>query len=256
VFITPESAGGEQLEEKQPLVFFPSADNRIVRTILSAPLDPVEGRTYPLHFSARGGRDFQGSWNYSIRRGIYRATTLTLDRDFTEPTPAIEAQKQRDFQDMLVVLKIRTARKWSQPFILPTNRGDNSNYGVKRTVNGTKRYRHRGLDLHAAMRTPVKAINDGTVVLASEQWVAGQTIVIDHGGGLFSKYSHLSERRVRANDQIVRGQVIALSGNSGGQKAPAHLHLDTIINGTHVDPKDLFKTAEQLLKVEAADLRR
>jgi murein DD-endopeptidase MepM/ murein hydrolase activator NlpD len=244
------TADGEALEEKQPLWFYLSADKKIARTILTAPLDPVPGKTYPLRFDAYGGSDAKGSFNYTIRQGTYRNTVLTLAKEFTSPTPEIDAQKARDFQQMVEVLKIRTPRQWNQPFILPVNRGDNDNFGVKRTVNGTKHYRHRGLDMHAAMRTPVKAVSNGTVALETEQWVAGQTIVIDHGGGVFSKYAHLSERRVRAGDQIVQGQIIALSGNSGGQKAPPHLHLDIIVNGTHVDPKDFMRTAARLLQLE------
>lgn len=241
----------EPLEEKQPLWFYLSADRKTARTILTAPLDPVAGKTYQLKFESHGGADAKGSWNYSIREGVYRNTVLTLAREFTDRTPDIDAQIARDFQQMVEVLKIRTPRQWSKPFIMPTARGDNDNFGTKRTVNRTKKYRHRGLDLHAAMRTPVKAINDGTVVLETEQWVAGQTICIDHGGGVFSKYAHLSERRVRVGDQIVQGQIIALSGNSGGQKAPPHLHLDTIVNGTHVDPRDFMRTAARLVQLES-----
>ncbi len=244
------TADGEALEEKQPLSFYLSPDRKIARTILTAPLDPVAGKTYPLRFDAYGGADAKGSFNYTIRQGTYRNTVLTLAREFTDRTPEIDAQIASDFQKMVEVLKIRTPRQWSKPFIMPTTRGDNDNFGVKRTVNKTKKYRHRGLDLHASMRTPVKAINDGTVVLEMEQWVAGQTIVIDHGGGVFSKYAHLSERRVRAGAQIVQGQVIALSGNSGGQKSPPHLHLDTIVNGTHVDPRDFMRTAARLVQLE------
>lgn len=242
---------GEIFEEAQTLTFYLSPDRKIARTILTGPLDPLPGKTYPFRFDGSGGPDAKGSFNYTIREGTYRSSVLTLAREFTDRTPAIDAQIAADFQKMVEVLKLRTARQWSKPFIMPTTRGDNDNFGTKRTVNKTKRYRHRGLDLHAAMRTPVKAINDGVVALETEQWVAGQTIVIDHGGGIFSKYSHLSERRVRVGDQIVQGQVIALSGNSGGQKAPPHLHLDTIVNGTHVDPRDFMRTAARLLQVEA-----
>jgi murein DD-endopeptidase MepM/ murein hydrolase activator NlpD len=128
--------------------------------------------------------------------------------------------------------------------------GDNNNFGVKRTVNKTKRYRHRGLDMHAGMGTPIKAINDGRVALSTEQWVAGQSIVIDHGGGVFSKYAHLSSRKVSKGDHVLRNQVIALSGNSGGQKSPPHLHLDIIVNGSHCDPKDFMRTAQKLIDVE------
>jgi murein DD-endopeptidase MepM/ murein hydrolase activator NlpD len=118
---------------------------------------------------------------------------------------------------------------------------------VRRTVNRTKRYRHIGLDFLASTGTPVKAMNDGTVVLSTEQWTPGQTVIVDHGGSIFSKYNHLSERRVREGDAVTRGQVIALSGRSGGQKTPPHLHLDIFINRTPVDPEDFMRTAARLI---------
>jgi murein DD-endopeptidase MepM/ murein hydrolase activator NlpD len=97
----------------------------------------------------------------------------------------------------------------------------------------------------------VRAINDAIVALSEEQWTPGQVICLDHGGGIFSRYIHLSERRVRAGDIVTRGQIIALSGNTGGQKPPPHLHMDMVVNGTHVDPKDFINTAAQLEKAEA-----
>jgi murein DD-endopeptidase MepM/ murein hydrolase activator NlpD len=114
-------------------------------------------------------------------------------------------------------------------------------------VNSTKRYSHGGLDYRAPKGTPVRAINDAIVALSEEQWTPGQAICLDHGGGIFSKYIHLSERRVREGDAVTRGQIIALSGNTGGQKPPPHLHMDMVVNGTHVDPKDFINTAAQLL---------
>lgn len=253
VLIEPETAGGKQLTEPQPLFFYPEEDSRVIRTILSAPLDVVEGLR-PLRFTARGQSNEKPELEppFSLRQGSYREATLTLDKNFSSPTPDIVRQQQRDFAEMVEVLKIRTERHWSEPFMLPTDKGDLDNFGVRRTVNGTKRYRHQGLDLHAQMSTPVRAVNNGIVVLSTEQWTAGQTICLDHGGGIFSKYAHLSERHVGTGDQVTKGQVIALSGKSGGQKPPPHLHLDIIINGTHVDPKDFMRTAEQLIQVEVA----
>jgi murein DD-endopeptidase MepM/ murein hydrolase activator NlpD len=254
VLIEPESTGGEQLKEPQPLSFYPGRDGRVVRTIVSAPLDVIEGnQTLSL---ARSEQPEVTLWKfpYLIRRGNYRSTSLTLDKEFSAPSPEVAARMRQDFDKMLEVLKRRSPRQWTAPFILPVYQGDNDNFGVKRTVNGTKRYRHAGLDFHAEKGTEVHAVNDGIVALSGEQWVAGQTVCIDHGNSVFSKYAHLSRRRVEEGDAVKRGQVIALSGDSGGQKASPHLHLDIIINGTHVDPKDfMLRTAAQLFAIESEE---
>ncbi|MGA9994563.1 MAG: M23 family metallopeptidase [Pyrinomonadaceae bacterium] len=251
--IQPDSAKGQPLEEPQPLFFYSSANGRTFRTILCAPLDVIEN-VYKAHLvGQQEGNEARWAINYSVRQGDYHETTLTVDKNFTEPTRDIAAQMHRDFETMLQIYKGRTPRHWSEPFIQPLPGPDKDNFGDKRTYNRTKHSRHAGLDYSAAMGTPVRAINDGIVVLSGEQWVPGQTICIDHGGGIFSKYLHLSVRRVRENEAVKRGDVIALSGHSGGQKPPPHLHLDLVVNGVRVDPKDFMRTAAQLIALEAQD---
>lgn len=244
----PESTGGQQLTEPQELYFYPVGGRRNYRTILSAPLDAVEG-SYNLRIAARAGRGKVSEWTfpYLIERGPYRSTFLTLDENFSAPPPDVAARMRRDFETVVEIFKRVTPRKWSLPFIRPVPGRDNENFGVRRTVNGTKRYRHIGLDFKASTGTPVQAMNDGTVVLSTEQWTPGQTVILDHGGSIFSKYNHLSQRRVQEGQTVTRGQVIALSGSSGGQKAPPHLHLDIFINRTAVDPEDFMRTAAQLI---------
>jgi murein DD-endopeptidase MepM/ murein hydrolase activator NlpD len=248
VQIQPEAVAGQILTEPQELYFYPVGGRRNYRSILSAPLDSVVG-SYPLRIRARaaGGRIHEWTFPYLIERGVYRSTSLTLDENFSAPPPEIAARMRRDFETDVEIFKRVTPRKWAAPFIRPVRGIDNDNFGVRRTVNRTKRYRHIGLDFRAATGTPVQAMNDGTVVLSTEQWTPGQTIIIDHGGSIFSKYNHLSERRVQTGQTVTRGQVIALSGRSGGQKSPPHLHLDILINRTAVDPEDFMRTAAQLL---------
>ena len=248
--IEPMSAGGQQLLEPQELYFYKVGNGRSYRTILSAPLDAIPG-SYDLSIRARtrAGRTHEWAFPYYIERGVYRSTSLTLDENFSAPPPEVAARMKRDFQTDVEIFRRRTPRKWTAAFVRPVAGRDNDNFGVRRTVNQTKRYRHIGLDFRAGMGTPVQAINDGTVVLSTEQWTPGQTVIIDHGGSIFSKYNHLSERRVREGQTVTRGEVIALSGRSGGQKSPPHLHLDLIINRTAVDPEDFMRTAAQMISV-------
>lgn len=253
VQLEPMAGGGLQLTEPQELFFYPSPDRRTYRAILSAPLDVVEGNC-TLSISARGARGAAGQWTfpYFVQQGNYRNTVLTLDQNFSSPPPDVAAQMRRDFETMVETLKQRSPRRWREAFVRPVPGQDKDNFGVRRTVNRTKRYRHIGLDFTAGMGTPVRAMNDGTVAFSMEQWTPGQTICIDHGGSIFTKYNHLSERRVREGETVKRGQVIALSGQSGGQKAPPHLHLDVFINRTSVDPEDFMNSAGRLIALEGA----
>jgi hypothetical protein len=248
VKLADTDANGAQLTEPQPLFFYAGHDARTFHTILSAPLDAIEG-TYNLRLSAPSPRDAALEWSfpYAIERGMYLESALTLDENFSSPPPEVAARMSRDFLRMVEIYQRRTPRRWHAPFIRPVNGPDKDNFGSRRVVNGTKRYSHGGLDYRAPKGTPVRAINDAIVALSEEQWTPGQAICLDHGGGIFSKYIHLSERRVREGEAVTRGQFIALSGNTGGQKPPPHLHMDMVVNGTHVDPKDFINTAAQLL---------
>ncbi len=250
-----DKSNSEPLIEPQPLFFYPSADKRTFRAILSAPLDLIEGRAVlQLSASPQTPRS-KPPWTfpYAAQQGVYRQSSLTLDKNFSEPSPEIASRMRSDFETMVEIYARRTARRWQAEFVQPVPGIDRNNFGDNRVVNGTKHYRHAGLDYRAAMGTPVRAINDGIVALSGEQWTPGQTVCIDHGGGVFSKYLHLSERRVREGDSVRRGQLIGLSGHSGGQKPPPHLHLDLVASGIHVDPKNFMRTAAQLLKLEAED---
>jgi murein DD-endopeptidase MepM/ murein hydrolase activator NlpD len=248
--IQPEAAGGQQLLEPQELYFYPVGGRRNYRTILSAPLDSIMGsHTLRIRARAASGKISEWTFPYQIERGLYRSTSLVLDENFSAPPPEVAARMRRDFETDVEIFKRVSPRKWTMTFVRPVAGRDNDNFGVRRTVNRTKRYRHIGLDFRASMGTPVQAINDGTVVLSTEQWTPGQTVIIDHGGSIFSKYNHLSERRVQTGQSVTRGQVIALSGRSGGQKSPPHLHLDLLINRTAVDPEDFMRTASRLISV-------
>jgi murein DD-endopeptidase MepM/ murein hydrolase activator NlpD len=251
VQIEPESAGGQLLTEPQPLFFYNTRDRRRFRLFITAPLDVIEGP----YAVAVGAKQPQTHWElkYFARRGKYQETELAVNKNFSDPTVELAAHMRRDFETMREIYKRRTARCWSQPFMRPVPGSDKDNFGDKRTYNHTKHLRHAGLDFSASMATPVSAINDGLVVLSDEQWAPGQTICIDHGGGVFSKYMHLSRRNVREGNVVRRGDVIALSGNSGAQKPAPHLHLDLVIGGVHVDPKDFMLVASKLLVLESQD---
>jgi murein DD-endopeptidase MepM/ murein hydrolase activator NlpD len=189
---------------------------------------------------------------YQIQRGSYRSSSFSVDKNFSSPSPEIVERMRRDFEITAQIYRRRSPRQWHEPFQLPVTSASRNNFGDRRIVNGTKHYRHAGLDFASPTGTPVHASNNGIVAFSGEQWTPGQTIFLDHGGGIFSKYMHLSERLVSEGETVKRGQVIAATGHSGGQKPGPHLHMDMVINGSHVDPLDFFRTASRLLILESA----
>jgi murein DD-endopeptidase MepM/ murein hydrolase activator NlpD len=94
---------------------------------------------------------------------------------------------------------------------------------------------HTGVDLEAAMGTPVHAAADGVVVYASWESGYGRLIIVDHGNGLQTYYGHLSQFNVVQGQEVRRGDVIAKSGASGRVTSP-HLHYEVRMGGTPVNP--------------------
>lgn len=106
---------------------------------------------------------------------------------------------------------------------------------------------HLGVDLDAVEGTPVYAINDGRVAFAEELTVFGNTIIIDHGLGIYSLYLHLSEFKVSEGEMLKRGELIGLSGNTGWSVGP-HLHFSIKVNGASVDPLKFINNLAIILK--------
>jgi murein DD-endopeptidase MepM/ murein hydrolase activator NlpD len=112
---------------------------------------------------------------------------------------------------------------------------------------------HRGIDTAAPIGTPVLAAEAGTVTFAGT--VGGHLFVtVNHGGGLASTYSWLSELRVRKNDVVIQGQVIALSGEGHPGETPSHLHFGVRLDGAYVDPLDYLSPGSVVELIRLAPL--
>ena len=99
---------------------------------------------------------------------------------------------------------------------------------------------HQGVDYTIPEGSRVFATADGTVrEVAQRNSTSGQTVVIDHGNGYETSYNHLSKINVRKGQQVRRGDIIALSGDTGLSLAP-HLHYEVRYNGMRVDPIHYF----------------
>ncbi len=98
---------------------------------------------------------------------------------------------------------------------------------------------HQGVDYTLPEGSRVFATADGTIKEVSTRSTSGQSVVIDHGNGFETSYSHLGKINVRKGEKVKRGDIIALSGNTGLSLAP-HLHYEVRNNGMRVDPIHYF----------------
>ncbi len=129
---------------------------------------------------------------------------------------------------MLLAAPARASGTWSWPVSGPVIRPfdpPTSPYGAG----------HRGIDVAAAVGSPVVAAAPGVVSFAGP--VGGQLFVsVDHGGGVVSSYSFLSAVGVRRGDAVAQGQDVGRSGQGHAGITPTHLHFGVRVDGEYVDP--------------------
>jgi len=104
---------------------------------------------------------------------------------------------------------------------------------------------HSGVDLREEYGTPVKATAAGTISVAGPQGGYGNLVEIDHGGGLSTRYGHLSAINVVPGQQVSPGAVVGRVGSTGRSTGP-HLHYEVRIDGEAVDPSRFLKAASAL----------
>jgi murein DD-endopeptidase MepM/ murein hydrolase activator NlpD len=116
---------------------------------------------------------------------------------------------------------------------------------------------HLGEDLASLVHSPVPAANNGVVVLAEALGIYGLTVMVDHGLGVFSMYSHLSQMDVKVGEEVKKGTVLGKTGTTG-LAAGDHLHFSLTLQGEFVDPLEwwdprwLKSQVEGQLKTAAA----
>ena len=98
--------------------------------------------------------------------------------------------------------------------------------------------KHLGTDIAASTNTPVKAVADGTIVLAEWTVETGFVVVVEHSFGLTSIYKHNSSGLISQGELVKAGQVLALSGNTGELSTGPHLHFELWRDGSPTNPED------------------
>ena len=126
-------------------------------------------------------------------------------------------------------------------FIMPVDGIISGVYGSQRILNGKPRWPHYGIDIAAKKGTMIKSSGSGTVTMAEDDlYYTGGTIIMDHGHGISTIYSHLESVMVSVGDKINKGDIIGTVGSTGRSTGP---HLDFRVNWfqTRLDPMSVIK---------------
>ncbi len=198
--------------------------------------------TYPLYVALKRkeGKE-QQEYAVAVIPADFGTETLTLPKetvDLDEKTAARVEKEAEQFRN--IFSKSVEERLWKNPFRVPIEGAIAGTFGQKRIINGQEKNPHTGEDIAAPLGAEVVASNHGKVVLAGDFFFNGLSIVIDHGGGLFTMYFHLSEIKVQEGAFIKQGEVIGLVGQSGRATGP-HLHWGARLHNARVDPFSLIR---------------
>tara|TARA_Y100000816_G_scaffold279539_1_gene251920 strand:- start:6251 stop:7054 length:804 start_codon:yes stop_codon:yes gene_type:complete len=125
-------------------------------------------------------------------------------------------------------------------FIMPVEGIISGVYGSQRILNGKPKWPHYGIDIAAKKGTKIKSSASGIVTMAeSDLYYTGGTIIMDHGHGISTIYSHLATLNVKLGDEVLQGDIIGTVGSTGRSTGP---HLDFRINWfqTRLDPMSVL----------------
>jgi len=175
-----------------------------------------------------------------VREKAFPKESLSVAAEFDRLEKKTLERIRREQGQLNRIFMISTPHRWWQgSFVPPVSGGVTSPFGMRRVINGTPRAPHSGVDLKAPHGTEVVAANYGRVVLRADFFLSGKSLVLDHGGGLFTVYFHLSDFKVEEGVQVGKGETIGWSGMTGRVTGP-HLHWGARLNGARIDPFELL----------------
>lgn len=247
--------------------FFPgtkgiiAADPELVTGLFAVPQDLTTSAHPKVVAEDAAGNRREVEFYVSIKPRVFAEKTLDVNDDFLKrkvpdlidlnhltPTDDLVAgyldinrnlRKRSEETIRKVCSKSEPQLLWREVFLRQPDSAPLSSFADRRTYKheGTviDTQTHLGFDLASLRLSPVAAENDGKVAFAENLGIYGNTVIVDHGLGLFSLYGHLSSIGVQVGQAVKRGDTLGRTGETG-LAAGDHLHFSMMVDGYHVDP--------------------
>jgi murein DD-endopeptidase MepM/ murein hydrolase activator NlpD len=168
----------------------------------------------------------------SFERGGF--VKLSKEQEATQKDDS-KQQHDRDIREAAWA-HVEPRQLWAGPFLRPTEGEISSQFGKYREYSSGERSHHLGLDLENEPGTPIHATNDGEVLVAESLFVMGNHVIVGHGQGVASAYSHLTDIAVKKGQRVHKGQLIGTMGSTGQSTGP-HLHWEVVVSGNKISPQ-------------------
>jgi hypothetical protein len=197
----------------------------------------VRPGTYPVAVTAGKAHD---SYDLIVKARTFGTRRLTVNQAFVTPPASEQARIEEEAALLAGVWQFPAGeRLWAGEFMRPVPGVANSAFGTRSVFNGKPRNAHAGADFLSPGGTPIQSPNAGRIAVARALYFSGNTVVIDHGLGLFSVLAHLSIMDVHEGDLVTAGELIGQVGATG-RVTGAHLHWAVRANNARIDPLSLL----------------
>jgi murein DD-endopeptidase MepM/ murein hydrolase activator NlpD len=193
---------------------------------------PLDAQLGAAQLQVQGGEAIA----FFIQPKTYREQRLKVPQGMVDLTPANQARYERERDHTIELLaKPQSVNPVQLRMVVPVAGNRSASFGLRRVFNGQSRNPHSGMDIAAGTGTPFVAPLAGTVIDVGDYYFNGNTVWLDHGGGLLSMFCHLSKTSVALGEVVKQGQVLGAVGATGRVTGP-HLHWSVNLNRVMVNP--------------------
>ena len=194
------------------------------------------------------GEKFYITYPVSIHEGDYKSEKLKVAPSRAKISLKNKRRIAKEQKEAMKIYHTNTQKLYiKHPLAYPMKSKITSAFGNKRLFNGMLKSYHSGTDFRAKKGTPIRAVGAGRVVLVKKRFFAGNSVIIDHGEGIYTGYYHMSHFKVHKGQLVHKGEILGLAGATGRVTGP-HLHFSVRVNGVQVDPIQFLETFNLLVE--------
>jgi len=191
-------------------------------------------------------KEFYEGYDITLAQDSYLSEKIKVSNSKVSLSKKNKLRTSKEYQEAINIYNsVSSKNYWFEDFIYPLDSKITSPFGTKRVYNNTTKSYHTGVDFKAPLNTKIKASNNGVVKISKNRFYAGNSIIIDHGHGIYTCYFHLNKMFVSVGEFVQKGDIIGLSGSTGRSTGP-HLHFATFVNGVQINPTNLLETLNTL----------
>jgi len=199
----------------------------------------VEQAPGPIELKAGGTPDkappLTKTVTLQVEPAAFVERTLTVAPRFVDPPASALPRIEREAKQLRAIYDTVSTDRTPGPFVAPVPHRRSSPFGARSIFNGVPRERHGGLDFASPAGAEIRAPAAGRVVLVAPLYFTGNTVVIDHGRGLYSVLAHMQRTLVRPGQVVLQGARLGTVGMTGRATGP-HLHWTVRLGGSRIDP--------------------